>query len=183
LKPDFTRNVELLLNDIKNKRRSKDEVIKLVKSEFLTLFDKFLNMKKNLAAKVNEIKNDSQKVTLMKADNRQLQMTTSKCPICKKSPMKLITPYQKRRFLACSDENCKSYVTVPKTGRLTILKSSFCSICKFNVFKITTRKNNKTYSYFLCPNCWSDGLKNKTSNGFCSSCSDYKIMNNRCEKR
>ena len=108
--------------------------------------------------------------------------TISKCPICKNHPMKLITTPQKKRFLACSDRNCKSYLSIPKTGKITILKSTTCLKCGFDVFKILKRKNDKSYIYYICPKCWSDSYKEGT-NGFCSNCTDYQISKEQCIKR
>ncbi len=114
---------------------------------------------------------------------KRFPMTTANCPTCKKVPMKLVTTSQKKRFLACSDENCKTYLSVPKTGRISILKSSFCSICGFNTFKIVKRKNGKSIPYYICPKCWSASFKDDSVNGFCSNCKTHKILNEKCVER
>lgn len=183
LKPEFTREVEVLLEEIKEEKKTKEEVVKIVKHNFLLLFDKFLHNKKDITVKVNDFKESNKRVTQMMANIHNVQITTSKCPVCKNSPMKLIIPAGKRRFLACINKNCKSFLSVPKSGRIYIIKSSICLKCGFNVFKIVTWKNKKAFTYFLCPNCWTEGLKNKLSQGFCSSCNDYEFVNNSCKKR
>ena len=87
-----------------------------------------------------------------------------------------------KRFLVCSDDNCKSYLSLPKNGKLQLL-DSLCSICKFNIFEVILRKNNKTYTYYLCPKCWNESFKEKSGKGFCSNCEIYKIVKGRCIKK
>ena len=178
LKPEFTRGVEELFGDIKENKKSMNEVVNIVKNVFLALFDKFLAEKPKILLKIDEFQKKNKKA-MSKAITKKFPSTSSHCPVCKTHTMKLITPYKKRRFLVCVDEKCKTYLTVPKSGRIKILKS-ICSICNFNVFKINTRKNQKVISYNICPKCWNDGLKDKSGKGFCSKCTDYKIQNEKC---
>jgi len=183
LEPHFTRFIEDLIEDIKEQRKKLNEVIDLVKNEFLELFDKFLKTKKKLKPKINnfeqKLENESQKGVSAK----NFPNTTSLCPHCNTEPMKLISTRQGKRFLACTNEKCeKKYLSVPKKGRIYILKS-ICSICSFNVFKIASRKNNKSFFYYLCPNCWTKGLKEQTGIGFCSNCENFRISNENCIKK
>ena len=182
LKPEFTRFVENLLEDIRDKRKTKENVVSTVKKIFLALFDKFRNEKIAITFKFDSVK-DNLKTSMQQTSQRNFPQTTSKCPTCKNHPMKLITTSQKKRFLACSDRNCKTYLSVPKTGRITILKSTTCLKCGFNVFKILKRKNNKSHIYYICPKCWSDSFKEDDINGFCSNCPDYQISKEQCVKR
>jgi len=181
LKPEFTRFVEKLLEDVKEKRKTMDTVVTTVKKIFLDLFDKFRNSKNAITFQFDNVKSNL-KTAMQQNSQKMFPQTTSKCPTCKNFPMKLITTSQKKRFLACSDRNCKTYLSVPKTGRITILKSTTCLKCGFNVFKILKRKNNKSYIYYICPKCWSDRYKEET-NGFCSSCTDFQISKEQCVKR
>ena len=181
LKPEFTRFVENLLEDVKEKRKTKENVVTTVKKIFLALFDKFRNEKIAITSKFDSVK-DNLKTTMQQTSQKNFPQTTSKCPKCKIHPMKLITTSQKKRFLACSDRNCKTYISVPKTGRITILKSTKCLKCSFNVFKIQKRKNNKSHIYYICPKCWSDSFKEGII-GFCSNCIDYQISKEQCVKR
>ena len=86
---------------------------------------------------------------------------------------------KKKRFLVCSDENCKKFLSLPKNGKLELLDST-CSICNFNVFKISLKKNNKFYQYFICPECWNKSFKDNSGKGFCSKCEDFRIMKGKC---
>jgi DNA topoisomerase-1 len=182
LKPDFTRFVENLLEDVKEGRKTKDNVVIIVKKIFLALFDKFRNEKSTITFKFDSVK-DNLKISMQQTSNQlSFPQTASKCPTCKNYPMKLITTKQKKRFLACSDRNCKSYLSLPKTGRINILKSTVCLKCGFNVFKVLKRKNNQSYIYYICPKCWNDSLKEDTIN-FCSNCTDYQIFKEQCVKR
>ncbi len=179
LEPNFTRMVEEKLNYIVTGAKSMDEVIREVKKIFLSLFDKFLVNKKSLE---NEIKNQIKKGPLnVSSSQRKVALTSSPCPFCNKSPMKFIN-LKGKRFLVCADQNCQKYLSLPKKGRLTLLNSQ-CKICGFNIFKVSLRKNNKSFIYYLCPKCWNEGLDQKTGKGFCSACEDFKIVNDKCVEK
>ncbi|MFX1392785.1 MAG: DNA topoisomerase, partial [Promethearchaeota archaeon] len=181
LDPKFTGFIEEKFEEIKEKKKDMDGVIKDIKIIFLNLFDKFLKNKKNLNSKMVNFEKKSQNELI------PYPQTSAMCPYCKNHPMKLITLYQKKRFLACINDECiknnKSYLSVPKRGKINILKS-VCAKCGFNIFKINTRKANKTYRYYLCPKCWTDGLKeNINGKGFCSKCEDYRIFKHKCVEK
>ncbi len=181
LKPKFTQMIEALLEDVRSGKRGKDSVVKLMRGIFLNLFDRFLANKKQISTKIRSL--DTKKFQNTQSNN--VRITSAKCPFCKQGKMKLITPRNKRRFLVCTNEKCpKKYLSVPKSGRIYILKSAFCSKCGFNVFKIYTRKGNKSFHYYMCPYCWNKGFEEKGSGkGFCSNCKDYEIKNNKCVKK
>jgi DNA topoisomerase IA/ssDNA-binding Zn-finger/Zn-ribbon topoisomerase 1 len=179
LEPNFTRMVEEKLNLIVTGVKSMDEVIKEVKTLFLNLFDKFLANKKHLE---NEIKNQIKKGPLsISSSQRKVSLTNSPCPFCQKSSMKFIN-LKARRFLVCADQNCNKYLSLPKKGRLTLLKSQ-CRICGFNIFKVSLRKNNKSFIYYLCPKCWNEGLNEKSGKGFCSACENFTIKDGKCVEK
>lgn len=180
LKPDFTMEIELLLDQIKEGKKNMNEVVKKVRMRFLSLFDKFLASKPSFQKEIQAFKDSSKEV--IKDDFPE---TTAPCPFCNSAPMKLITPRNrsKRRFLVCSNEECKKYLSVPKTGGITILKSR-CSKCGFNVFSIRTRKGRRWFSYHICPYCWTLGLQDKSnSQGFCPKCNTHEIKNGKCVKK
>ncbi|MFW9829299.1 MAG: DNA topoisomerase [Candidatus Thorarchaeota archaeon] len=170
LKPDFTKKVEEKLEQIKNMKNNMNQVINEVRHEFLNLFDKFLINKSKLISKI-----DNYKI------NYTIPLTTSNCPYCNKSRMKFIN-LKNKRFLVCSDENCKQYLSLPKNGKLELLNNT-CSICNFNIFKVVLRKYNKPFIYYLCPKCWNEGLKDKSGKGFCSNCADFEISSGKCVKK
>ncbi|MHA1194127.1 MAG: DNA topoisomerase [Promethearchaeota archaeon] len=179
LKPEFTKNVEIKLEEIQDGIRSMDAVVSEVKKEFLDLFDKFIKNENNILKVLENYKVKS--YNLKSATTKAIKQTTSSCPSCNSYPMKFINLKQKR-FLVCSDDNCKTYLSLPKKGRLTLLKST-CSICNFNIFKVYLRKNNKPFNYYFCPKCWNEGLSERNGKGFCSQCEFYKISDNKCIKR
>ena len=179
LKPEFTKLVEEKLDNVRKGIRTMDEVISEVKTIFLKLFDKFLADKKNLKFEIkNHIKRNPPTAMF---SNKNPAITTSLCPFCKNSPMKFIN-LKGKRFLVCSDPKCSKYLSLPKKGRLTLLKSQ-CSLCGFNIFKVLLRKQNHTYDYYLCPKCWNEGLSRKDGSGFCSNCKDYQIIKGKCVKK
>ena len=87
-----------------------------------------------------------------------------------------------KRFLVCADDNCKTYLSLPKKGTLTMLKTN-CSLCGMDAFKVTTQKNKKRYTYYLCPQCWNESFKEQNGKGFCSNCENYKIVKGKCVKK
>jgi len=171
LKPDFTRRVEVNLEKIKDKKKKMEDVVDEIRKEFLLLFDKFLINKHRLIPKIEDYKM-----------NIRIPLTSAKCPSCNKNPMKFID-IKNKRFLVCSDDNCNNFLSLPKNGKLELL-DSLCSICNFNIFKVSLKKNNKSYIYHLCPRCWNKGMNEKISGkGFCNNCTEYKIVNGKCIKK
>lgn len=170
LKPDFTRRVEGKLEEIKDKKKKMKDVVDEIRQEFLQLFDKFLINKHKLIAKIDTYQMEY-----------TIPLTSSNCPFCNKNPMKFID-IKNKRFLVCSDENCKKFLSLPKNGKLLLL-DSVCSICNFNIFKVVLRKYNKPFTYYLCPKCWTSALKDKSGKGFCNNCNEYKIFKGQCIKK
>jgi len=179
LKPEFTKNVEIKLEEIQDGVKSMDKVVSEVKKDFLELFDKLTDTEKDISKVLENYK--VKNYNLKSATENIIKQTTSSCPSCKNFPMKFINLKQKR-FLVCSDDNCKKYLSLPKNGRINLLKST-CSICNFNIFNVYLRKNNKPFNYYFCPVCWNEGLSERSGKGFCSSCELYKISDNKCIKR
>ncbi|MFX0072791.1 MAG: DNA topoisomerase [Candidatus Hermodarchaeota archaeon] len=183
LKPSFTKFIEDELEEIKVQKKDMNHVIELVKKEFLALFDKFLTKKKDFLPKITQFEKKLEEKSINNKTEKRFPITSSYCPHCSTHPMQLITTKQKKRFLVCTNENCdKKYLSVPKRGRIYIL-DSICCICGFNVFKIVSRKNNKSFTYYLCPNCWNKGFNTQARSGFCSNCKDFKIVNETCVKK
>lgn len=177
LKPSFTKNVELKLEEIKLGKKKLQNVVQEVKDEFLNLFDKLLANKKTIILKIDTFK---KKLDLQTSKEFSIK-TQSSCPQCLKSPMKFIN-LPNKRFLVCSDENCKKYFSLPKRGKLTLLDTK-CSLCGFNVFKVSVYKSKKLFTYWFCPKCWNQGLNEKNGQGFCSNCDNYTILKNKCVKK
>jgi len=170
LEPNFTKRVEEKLEEIKEKRRKIKDVVNEIRIEFLKLFDKFLANKNELISKANSFKM-----------SYTIPLTSANCPFCNNGPMKFIN-LKNKRFLVCADENCKSYLSLPKNGKIILLDSS-CSICNFNIFKVSLRKNERSYNYYICPKCWNEGFKDNQGKGFCSNCEDFKIFKGKCIKK
>jgi DNA topoisomerase-1 len=170
LKPEFTKKVEIKLEEIKEETRHMNDVINEIRNEFLQLFDKFLVNKHKLVSIIDNYKIEY-----------TIPLTTSNCPFCNSHPMKFINAKTKR-FLVCSDDNCKRYLSLPKNGKLELLDST-CSICNFNLFRVSLKKNNKLYNYYLCPKCWNEGLNDKSGKGFCSNCEEFKIFKGKCIRK
>ncbi|MFX1586565.1 MAG: DNA topoisomerase [Promethearchaeota archaeon] len=176
LKPSFTKDVEIKLGDIKDGKTSWQNVVNEVKRDFLVLFDKLLANKESI---ISNIDNFKQKLDLRIP--KEFPLTKSNCPFCKNHPMKFVN-LPNKRFLVCSDDNCKKYLSLPKNGKLELL-NAVCLLCEFNIFKVTLHKYNKPFIYYLCPKCWNEGLNERSGKGFCSKCVNYKILNDKCIKK
>ncbi|MBN1800851.1 MAG: hypothetical protein JW891_05050 [Candidatus Lokiarchaeota archaeon] len=179
LKPSFTKRVEDKLKQIKEGQRKMNDVIEEVRKEFLMLFDNFLSAKEEFQKILPEIEQKKNTYNNYNPSER-FKLTVGKCPTCIQSQMKFIN-LKNKRFLACTDNACKTYLPLPKKGRATMLETQ-CSICGFDVFKISTQNNGKAFNYYLCPKCWKEGLESRSGKGFCSQCKDYSIENNKCVK-
>ena len=188
LEPSFTAKVEDALEEVKNGKKQMEETIDLVRAYFLNLFDKFRAVKPEFLNKMNQI---SQTGNVKRGRNNEIiqgkksdepQKTTANCPVCKSVPMLFIKTKDGKRFFRCSDENCKTFLSLPKQGRVTLLTGK-CKICDFNFVKVTKKFGTTKSDYYLCPCCWKEGLENKNNKGFCTKCQDYEIKNGRCVKR
>ena len=147
--------------------------------DFLELFDKFRVSKQEVIDNANKYKIPEREESSNR--KKEFPLTTANCPFCNKVPMKYIN-IKSKRFLVCSDDKCKKYLSLPKTGSLKLLNSS-CSICGFNIFKVRKKKGKDYFTYYLCPKCWVEGLETKSGKGFCSNCDGYKIQDEKCVKR
>ncbi|MBD3195209.1 MAG: hypothetical protein GF317_09150 [Candidatus Lokiarchaeota archaeon] len=183
LRPKFTSIVEELLEQIKTGKKSKAEVLGIIKNLFLNLYDKFVENEKKIKSNIEDFKTTNKSRDNTTKDQKKI--TSANCPHCNKEKMKLVIAKGNKKFFVCLNKDCKEkYLSVPKKGRTYLLKSCYCSICGFNILKIYTRKNGKSFHYYMCPNCWTEGIKaGDSGKGFCSSCSNYKIQNNKCIKR
>ena len=179
LKPDFTKQVEIKLEEIKDQKRSMIQVVNEVRKEFLELFDKFLQTKSQISSSIK--KYTDKKVSMQNTSTNHHKLTSAKCPICNVQPMKFIN-LKNKRFLVCSNDECKTYLSLPKRGSIRLLDST-CSLCGFNIFKVNLTQKGQSFIYYLCPVCWNRGLKDKNGQGFCSNCKNYMILNDNCIKR
>ncbi len=188
LEPKFTANVESILENVKNGKKDMNDAIDEVRVYFLDLFDKYRAVKPSFLAKMNAItqtgnvKRGRNNEIIQSKDKNEPQKTTANCPFCGQVPMNFIKTKDNKRFFVCSDEKCKKYLSVPKEGKITLLKVT-CKLCNFNVVKITKKFGNNKSDYYICPNCWKEGLEKKNDKGFCSKCTEYQINNGKCVKK
>ncbi|MHA1887286.1 MAG: DNA topoisomerase [Promethearchaeota archaeon] len=211
LDPSFTAKVENLLQQVQNNQIKFDFAVNTIKAEFLQLFDLFRTQRSKILSKMqaiqqtgNVIRGRNNKIISSNASNKlsgksqsnyltntnsktgnsaPAPLTTAMCPKCKNIPMKLvISPQKKKKFLVCTDPNCQTYLSLPQKGTPRLLRAT-CSICNFNIVKISTSKNGHKFHYYICPLCWNHGLAHQTGEGFCSSCKAYHIVKGKCVKR
>lgn len=212
LDPNFTKQVELRLEDVKSGKRKMDDVVDEVRAEFLDLFDKFRQNKQIILKDMMALK---QTGNVMRGRNNKIldgntktgtkkqtkykgkmpissptsknagtspkeQKTTSYCPKCKKSHMKLVTTKDRKKFFACIDQGCKKYLPLPKKGYPRLLKST-CKKCGFNIVKISLKKAGKNFAYYICSNCWEQSFQTKEQIGMCFNCQVGSIKNAKCQ--
>jgi DNA topoisomerase-1 len=194
LDPRFTAYVEKELVAIKNGQKTMQEVVTAIKKDFLVLFDKFQAEKPKFMTTMNRLGKtgnilrgrENKIISQPKKSSNQKKkypLTSAKCPKCKQHPMKLVISQDKsKKFLVCDDKECKTFLSIPKKGMPRLLKET-CSLCQFNIVKINVKKNNKAFSYYICPLCWTNGFANKSGAGFCSTCKSYKIEKDKCVKK
>ncbi len=178
LDPSFTKKVESLLEMIKEEKKSSTDVISEVRTDFLSLFDLFVDNEQKLIANLANYEIENKKEIF----HHNITGFMLMCPNCSQKKMKLITT-KKSRFFACQNPSCKKTLSLPKKGILTFLKTN-CQICNFKVAKVTLTKQNKTFDYYMCPFCWNIALKEPQQNsGFCNNCKGFKIENEKCVRK
>jgi len=199
LDPKFTEWVETHLLAVKDGKMTMQKAVDTVRDEFLKLFDKFrlqkpqfLTQMKTLEQSGNIVKGrkgftkgtaTSQKGSYSSASSSGTSLSTSLCPKCKKAKMQLIITKDRKKFLKCTDDSCKHWLPLPRNGSPRLLKGK-CSICGFNIVKVSGKRDNKKLQYYLCPVCWKEGLDKKVDGkGFCSSCQEYTVIDGKCKKR
>ncbi len=206
LDPVFTSNVEHQLDGILNQKLQMPQVVDAIKKDFLRLFDLFRLEKPKILQKMqalqttgNVIRGRNNQILSGKTKSPRSSQTTNtkggvpapvlssaKCPKCKTHPMKLVVSTHNKakiyKFLVCNEPSCKTYLSLPKKGSPTLLKST-CSICNFNIVKISTSAHGKRFHYYICPLCWNRGLKHQSGEGFCSKCKAFHIVKGKCMKK
>lgn len=107
-------------------------------------------------------------------------LSSSLCPICKKSPVKLVISPEKR-FMVCTNDLCKTFLSLPKVGNVTLLNST-CKLCGFNIVHITGKNpnSNRDLDYYVCPNCFKKFLETKAKIGLCYACEKHQVINGQC---
>jgi ssDNA-binding Zn-finger/Zn-ribbon topoisomerase 1 len=182
LEPTFTAHVEAELEFIQNGQKNMDQVVEILRQEFLVLFDKFRQQKPAFLAKMQTLESignvsRGRNNEIIEVKNKAI--TTAFCPKCKKQHMELVISKNDKRFLVCQDKECKTFLSLPQKGFPKLLKTS-CSLCGFDVVGISTKIGGKKSEYYLCPFCWTEGFKNNSGGGFCSKCPNFTINNKKC---
>jgi len=168
------RNNEII--DLTRKKRKKENSQIILEKENIDDIHSDLEEVKNLQKSYSHIN--------LNQIHEESENITTTCPICKSSEMKLIISKERKKFIVCSNPQCKFILPLPKKGYPRILKSK-CSICEFNIVKISTR-NNKTkkgYCYYICPNCMKKYFETGENIGLCFKCEKFYIENENCIKK
>ncbi len=200
LEPKFTEWVETHLTAVKEGKMTMQKAVDTIREEFLKLFDnfraqktQFLTQMKSLEQSGNIVKGKPRFSSSSSSKSQQYASTsitsgtnlsTANCPRCKTSKMQLIITKDRKKLLKCINSSCKYVIPLPRNGNPRILKGT-CSLCGFNITKVSGKKNGKKLQYYMCPVCWKRGLdsSDKSAKGFCSSCKDYHTINGKCKKR
>jgi ssDNA-binding Zn-finger/Zn-ribbon topoisomerase 1 len=94
--------------------------------------------------------------------------------------MKLVTTKDRKKFFACTDQECKKYLPLPKKGYPRLLKST-CKKCGFNIVKISLKIGGKSSSYYVCSNCWEQSFQTKEQIGMCYKCHFGTFDGGKCQ--
>ncbi len=173
LKSDFTRFIEGLLDDIKENKKNRNDAVNIARNTFLELFDKFISKKSEFTLKLEKLTKSLEQEE--KKDTKSYSLSNIFCPSCKKPSLMIVQNSSGYRNIACSTKDCNYKTPIPKVGIFQVLNTK-CSICGFNAFKFTRKKQKKQYVYYICPNCWK-------TKAFCSECNDYAIEKDLCVKK
>ncbi len=184
LEPSFTGHVEEKLDAVLEGKVLSKTVIDEIRGEFLTIFDAFRTNKATIAQAMQALPVQTNSTTMGKAKSpKREQFSLSNCPFCGKTPMKVISTQKSTHFLVCVAETCKKTLALPKKGRIQFLNTK-CQICGFCPVAIKASKNKRSFTYNLCPNCWTRTLQEQDETkkqGFCKKCQTGKIVDNVCQ--
>ncbi len=172
LDPKFTEWVETHLLAVKDGKMTMQKAVDTVRDEFLRLFDNFRAQKPRFLTQMKTLEQSGNVVKGKKAYSRGTQgqtpganivskasstsLSTTPCPKCKSSKMQLIITKDRKKFLKCTNDSCKNWLPLPRNGNPRLLKG-ICSLCGFNIVKISGKKDNKKLQYYICPVCWKGG--------------------------
>ncbi len=173
LKSDFTRFIEGLLDDIKDNKKNLNEAVNIARNTFLELFDKFIAKKSEFILKLENLTKSLEQEEKIEAKSYSLKNVL--CLSCKKPSLMVVQNSNGFKNIVCSTEGCKYEISIPSKGIFQVLDTK-CSICGFNAFKFTRKKQKRQFVYYICPNCWKE-------EGFCSECDDYAIEKDICIKK
>ncbi len=184
LEPSFTGHVEVKLDAVMDGKVPQRTVIDEIRGEFLTIFDAFRANKATIIQAMQVIPSQSNSTSQsMTKSMKKEQFSFSNCPFCGKTPMKLVKTSKGSHFLACVEETCKKTLALPKKGGIWFLNTK-CGICGFSPISIKTSKNKQTFTYYICPNCWTRSFQEQDEakkQGFCKTCYVGKIEKNACQ--
>ncbi len=140
LDEELTREFEEEMENIREKKKSKDKVLKKAQEFLITLLDDFKKKEKNIGEELKQAHFDS----------LNAQATIGKCPNCEQGTI-MIKKGKFGRFLGCNNyPDCKTIFNVPNTGTIKGLKDS-CEKCSYPQISIINKRSSQKFC--LNPEC------------------------------
>ena len=168
LDEELTRNFELEMEEIRDKKKTEQEVLDEAKEVLKKTITKFDTKKENVGK------------ALIEADNTQKEVENfyGPCPKCKEG--KLTAKYGKYgQFLACDKyPDCDYTLALPKNA-LNRYAGRQCEFCNNPIVKVI-RKGKRPEEICINPNCPSKKEQEKELQEFvgqeCPKCNEGKLM-------
>ncbi|RMF54823.1 DNA topoisomerase I [Candidatus Woesearchaeota archaeon] len=177
LDEELTRRFEEEMEDIRNQKKTEDDVIDEAKDVLLKILDDFKK-------KEESIGEDLIKAT---KDSERKEKTLGKCPNCENG-MLMIKKGKFGRFAACSEHpNCKTTFSLPNNGIVTVSDKK-CDSCSHPLITIKRRgkspqevcintkcpkKDVDAVSEKPCPKCGGTLILRKSVYGTFYGCKSY----------
>jgi len=144
----LTRHFEEEMEEIREGKRKKEEILDEAKEEIINVIKDFKKHEKNVGE------------SLKKAywESKDTMNTIGKCPHCKIGDL-MIRKGKFGSFAACSEyPKCKTTISLPNTANIKSAKKE-CDICGYPMVKEIRKKSAKEYC--LNPNCKSKYVEGK----------------------
>lgn len=149
LDQEMTRNFEDSLEEIRENKKTEDQILDKAKDVIIKIVDDFKKQKKNIGSDLIDANAAAEKAANM----------IGKCPNCEEGTLELRRG-KFGRFIACDKyPDCKTTYNIPKTG---LLKSAgkICEQCKTPMIQMI-RKGKKPQELCLSPTCPSKEQEEK----------------------
>jgi DNA topoisomerase-1 len=143
LDEELTRHFELEMDEIREKKKTEQEVLDEARTILTRILEKFRSREELIGRELSEANLESIRKST----------TIGKCPNCETGEL-VIRRGKFGRFVACNKHpDCKTTFTIPRQGAVTV-SDKVCKYCNHPTM-IITRKGKKPQEVCINPNCES----------------------------
>ncbi len=161
---ELTKHFELDMEDIREKKKRKDVVLKEAKSILIEILDEFKNKEDDIGKGLLETFKET-------AANL---VTVGSCPNCGSGSL-IIRKGKFGRFVACDKyPDCKTTFSLPSSGMVEVT-SNICVHCKHPLVKMI-RKSRQPQEVCINSNCPSKAVPSDVKEKPCPKCKDGKLL-------